>query len=110
MKPATTAEDYGAAAVDLETVRKLVEQRCPCVHFAGYGAYGAARGEYVFRLGPDHLSVIVQSPLTPAGHQRKNSPGYWRVRLTQSRFRPMQWQPVLSIEGVVDFICAGSQY
>ena len=110
MQPAVTVEDYGAAAVDLETVRKMVEERCPCVHFAGYGTYGATRGEYVFRLGPDLRSVVVRSPLTPAGRQRKNSPGCWRVRITQGRFRPMQWQPVSSIEGVVDFICAGSQY
>ena len=53
------AKDYGAAAVHLETVRRMVEQRCPRAIFAGFSRDGARCAQYRFVL-PYGRSVLVQ--------------------------------------------------
>ena len=46
----TAADDYGASAVHLETLRRLVDDRCERVRFAGFTPQGAGVGAYSFLL------------------------------------------------------------
>lgn len=81
MTTTTTAKDYGASALELETLRRLVTAQVPAVRFGGFTPSGAANGEYSFRL-PNGLSAWVRSPTAPKGRQRARHPGHWLFRLT----------------------------
>lgn len=97
----TTAKDYGASAVELETLRRLVDERAIAgVYFGGFTPSGAANGEYSFRL-PSGISAWVRAPTAPKGGLRYVHPGQWLFRLTN---RPRdEWQHAGSVHIVVDW-------
>ena len=100
----TTANDYGSSAVELETLRRLVEAReVTDVRFGGWTPSGAANGEYLFRL-PGGISAWVRSPTGPKGGPRREHPGRWLFRLTH---RPRaDWQHARTVFDVVDWLIA----
>jgi len=98
----TTAKSYGESAVELETLRLMVEERSPDVRFGGFTASGAANGEYSFRL-PNALDVWVRAPTAPRGGQRHRHPGCWLFRLVTGSTR---WEPARSVNDVVDWVIA----
>ncbi len=55
----TAADDYGASAVHLETLRRLVDGRCERVRFAGFTPQGARVGAYSFLLFSQREGVAV---------------------------------------------------
>ena len=98
----TTAKSYGESAVELETLRLLVEERCPDVRFGGFTASSAANGEYSFRL-PNGLDVWVSAPTAPRGGHRHRHPGCWLFRLT---IGSTKWEHARSVDDVVDWVIA----
>ena len=97
----TTAKDYGASAVELETLRRLVEARdIPVLRFGGYTPSGAANGEYSFRLPVG--AAWVRSPTSPKGGDRHHHPGRWLFRLTHRPHEP--WQHAGYVYAVVDWL------
>ena len=101
----TVASDYGASAVDLETLRRLVEARCKWVRFGGFTPSGARVGEYSFLLFGQSRRAWVQAPLTPSGRQR-NGTGRWRFRQTPRDRSHDPWKYAGSVDEVVDWLCA----
>ena len=101
----TTAKDYGASAVELETLRRLVDARAiPGVYFGGFTPSGAATGEYSFRL-PTGVSVWVRSPTAPKGGSRRVHPGRWLFRLTTAPGGDLRsWEHARDVNDVVDWI------
>ena len=89
----TTANDYGASALQLETLRRLVEVRDVAgVRFGAWTPSGAANGEYAFRL-PGGMSAWVRSPTGPKGGPRHEHPGRWLFRLTHRPGRRLATRP-----------------
>ena len=106
--PELTAADYGASAEDLETLRRIVEQRCPSARFGGFTATGARNGEYRFALPPTgrsySRSIYVRAPLTPKGKPRDGL-GLWNYRLARNANGSWQpWQRSATMEAVVGWI------
>ncbi len=101
----TAADDYGASAVHLETLRRLVDGRCERVRFAGFTPQGARVGAYSFLLFGHRRRVWVQAPLTPAGRLR-NGTGRWRFRQTGRGATADPWDYADSVHDVVDWLCA----
>lgn len=102
----TTAKDYGASSVELETLRRFVAVRLPTVRFGGFTPSGAANGEYSFWL-PDGRSAWVRSPTAPDGGQHDRHPGRWLCRLTsQSR---ASRKDARSVDDVVDWLTVQAQ-
>ena len=95
------AKDYGAAAVHLETVRRMVEQRCPRAIFAGFSRDGARCAQYRFVL-PYGRSVLVQAPVTPSGKPRRvgDHRGAWAARETDDD----RWYVAETADQIVDWI------
>lgn len=100
---------YGDSAADLETLRKLVEERCPMAMFAGHTQTGSELGEYRFLLSPldgswKGQSIYVRAPRTPAGHLRDRL-GLWCFRRAPINNRTIEWRRATHVETVVDWIC-----
>lgn len=109
--PRLTVTDYGDSALELETLRRMVEQQCPMVQFGGYTTSGARAGEYRFRLPPKlndrslSRSVYVQAPVTPHGRPRGGI-GLWHFRTTRKPGAPRDpWKTASMVETVVGWIC-----
>lgn len=99
----TDVHDYGAAAIELEILRRLIEQYCPEIAFNGFSASGARNGEYSFRMpiddGTGMQIVWVQAPVLPDGSPREVL-GRWRFR----KVGEPGWQHAHHVENVVDWL------
>jgi len=102
----TTAKDYGASAVELETLRRLIAARLPAVRFGEFTPSGAANGEYSFWL-PDGRSAWIRSPTAPDGGQRDRHPGHWLCQLTSQPRAP--WKYARFVDDVVDWLTVQAQ-
>ena len=108
-EPEFGVNDFGAAAVDLETLRILLAQYCPAVLCDRITVSSIRHTEYRFVLPPSRehsyrRMVTVQAPVTRTGRQRDG----WRFRLGGRQKGP--WQITQDMQIVIDWICKQAEW